>query len=68
MTNDECRREALRRLAEADRIFNNRTVICAEQHRKIDEVYQIAAHLRQTAAAYAALSATPKDDTEGVSE
>lgn len=67
MTNDECRQEALRRLAEADRIFNRRAVICAQEHRTIDEVYQIAAHMRQTAAAYAALSATPKD-APGVSE
>jgi hypothetical protein len=55
MTNDECRAEALKRVEESDRIFDHLALECARRHQSEDQVYRRVAHLRQTAAVYAAL-------------
>ncbi len=57
MSFQECREEALRRLAESDRLFAEYADLPAATQR--DEgryTMERAAHLRQTAAVYAALS------------
>lgn len=62
MTNDECRQEAIRRVEESDRLFENLAVECARRSRTADELYREVAHLRQTAAVFAALAGPKETD------
>lgn len=56
MTNEECRAEALKRVAESDRLFESFDVEVARQNTTPERLYNRVAHLRQTAAVYAALA------------
>lgn len=55
MTNDECRAEALKRVEESDRLLED--YLARSGVNDTDEIlYNRIAHLRQTAAVYAALA------------
>jgi len=64
MTNEECRAEALRRVAESDRLLNELGVECARTGETEEQVYRRVAHLRQTAGVFAALAGP--ETTDGV--
>jgi hypothetical protein len=55
VTNDECRAEALKRVGESDRLLED--YLARSGVNDTDEIlYNRIAHLRQTAAVYAALA------------
>jgi hypothetical protein len=55
VTNDECRAEALKRVEESDRLLED--YLARSGVNDTDEIlYNRVAHLRQTAAVYAALA------------
>lgn len=65
MTNEECRAEALRRVAESDRLLDELAVECTRTLETEEQVYRRVAHLRQTAGVFAALAGPETaDDVE----
>jgi hypothetical protein len=56
MTPEQCATEALRRLTEADEVFEQYRTLPAELHQEDRMEHAVAAHLRQTAAVYATLA------------
>lgn len=56
MSPEECREEALRRVRESDRLFEEYKLLPESDRGALSEPYKEVAHLRQTAAVFAALS------------
>jgi hypothetical protein len=56
VTPEECRAEALRRVAESDRLFDEYRQLPASQQGELSLANSHVAHLRQTAAVFAALA------------
>lgn len=56
MTGEQCRAEALRRLAESDLQFEAYKALPESQQGELSPAYNEVCHLRQTAAALAALA------------
>lgn len=56
MSPEECREEALRRVRESDRLFEEYKLLPESEQGELSAPYNAVCHLRQTAAVFAALA------------